>query len=50
MSNYKVLECSIFRLPAPIKNSETTTMSHSKPISKLGKVKIDLGNKPTSRS
>ncbi|CAD8152929.1 unnamed protein product [Paramecium octaurelia] len=38
------------KLPVPTKNSESVSMSNSKPVSKLGKVKIDLGNKATSRS
>ncbi|CAK75822.1 unnamed protein product (macronuclear) [Paramecium tetraurelia] len=42
--------CPAIKLPVPTKNSESVSMSNSKPVSKLGKVKIDLGNKATSRS
>jgi len=35
----------------PLQKSETNSLSNiKKPVSKLGKVKIDLGNKTSSRS
>ncbi|CAD8067555.1 unnamed protein product [Paramecium sonneborni] len=43
-------QCPAIKLPIPVKKSETTSMTNSKQISKLGKVKIDLGNNATSRS
>ncbi|CAD8152802.1 unnamed protein product [Paramecium pentaurelia] len=42
--------CPAIKLPVTTKNSESVSISNSKPVSKLGKVKIDLGNKATSRS
>ncbi|CAD8057480.1 unnamed protein product [Paramecium primaurelia] len=43
-------QCPAIKLPVPVKNSETTSMSNTKQVSKLGKIKIDLGNNATSRS